>query len=243
MAWYLNPALSAFRTAVNAAYPDRDKGSDGTIGDEHHKPPSDHLEDGDGSVDAWDMDVEVNGKGKPYAADVEHLKKVFEQHEASRYWIHDRQIATRSNGWRRERYTGPNPHTLHVHWNTRESHEHSAQPWEVDMALTADDIAKIATAVWAHQHTNPVTKQPQTKGTVLQYMDGVHDAKEASILAAVRALAEQLNVTVDVDEEAIIAGVLAGLPPERIAAAIPPDIAQQVVDRLLDTIAAGRQQP
>ncbi|WBB73224.1 hypothetical protein O7602_26650 [Micromonospora sp. WMMD1128] len=37
---------------------------------------------------------------------------------------------------------------------------------------------------------------------------------------------------VDVDEQAIVAGVLAGLPPERIAAAIPPEVARQVVDEL-----------
>lgn len=196
MAWYLNPALTRYREAVNAAYPRRDKGTDGTIGDEHHKPPSDHLEDADGSVDAWDMDVEVNGKGQPYAADVEHLKKVFERHEASRYWIHNGQIATRSNGWRREAYSGPNPHTAHVHWNTRESHENSTQPWEVDMALTADDVAKIATAVWAHQHNHPTREgEKQTKGTVVQYMDAVHDAKEKSVLARLDAIEQRLTDT------------------------------------------------
>jgi hypothetical protein len=192
MAWYLNPALSAFRTAVNAAYPTRDKASDGTIGDEHHKPPSDHLEDADGSVDAWDMDVEVNGKGKPYAADVEHLKRVFQAHEASRYWIHNGQIASRSNGWRREAYDGANPHNLHVHWNTRESHENSTKPWEVDPMPTADEIAN---AVWAHKHTNPVTQQPQSKGTVVQFLDAVHDEKARVVLERLAAIEQRLADT------------------------------------------------
>lgn len=35
-----------------------------------------------------------------------------------------------------------------------------------------------------------------------------------------------------VDEAAIVAGVLAGLPPEKIAAAIPPELAAQVADEL-----------
>ncbi|BCJ62797.1 peptidoglycan-binding domain-containing protein [Micromonospora endophytica] len=128
--WYLNQALTNFRKAVDSAYPKRDKRSDGTIGDAAHQgTTSDHNPDPDGSVDAWDMDVEVNGVGQPYREDVERLKKVFEEHESSQYWIHDRQIANRSYGWTRRIYTGSSPHAEHVHWNTRESHERSTMPW------------------------------------------------------------------------------------------------------------------
>lgn len=133
--WRLNPALTRFREAVNAAYPNRDKTSDGTIGDTAHQATfSDHNPDPDGSIDAWDMDVDLNGE-----PGVEHLKQVFEAHESSRYWIHNRTIASRDNDWRRFPYTGPNPHDKHVHWNTRTSHENSTAPWviseEVDMAV------------------------------------------------------------------------------------------------------------
>jgi hypothetical protein len=130
MAWYLNPALTNFRNAVNAKYPGRDKGTDGTIGDRAHAGTnSDHNPDSDGSVDAWDMDVDLNGVGKPYTADVERLKAVFQEHESSQYWIHNGQIASRSTGWQRRRYTGSNRHDKHVHWNTRSSHENSNAPW------------------------------------------------------------------------------------------------------------------
>lgn len=189
MAWYLNPALTAFRAAVNEAYPRRDEGSDGDIGDEHHKPPSDHLEDADGSVDAWDMDVELNGRLREYEDDVEHLKAVFQAHEASRYWIHDGQIATRANGWRRDPYTGANPHDRHVHWNSRQSHENSTKPWEVERMPTAEEIAA---AVWAHRHKNPVTDQEQSKGTVIQYMDAVHDQKERTVLAGIARVEDRI---------------------------------------------------
>jgi hypothetical protein len=124
--WHLNPALTRFRDAVNAAYPNRDKASDGTIGDAAHQATaSDHNPDPDGSVDAWDMDVD----GVP----VEHLKAVFQRHESSKYWIHAGQIASRD--WGRRTYDGGNLHNHHVHWNTRSSHENSTAPWEVDVNL------------------------------------------------------------------------------------------------------------
>lgn len=126
MAWYLNPALSAFRRAVDARWPGRDRASDGTIGDDAHKKrDSDHNPDPDGSVDAWDMDVD--------GVDVELCKQVFEAHPAAGYWIHNDQIAFKSEGWRRRSYAyaGPNRnrHTRHVHWNTDPAHENSDAPW------------------------------------------------------------------------------------------------------------------
>lgn len=135
--WYLNRALTNFRNAVNAAYPNRDKASDGTIGDEaHQNTSSDHNPDADGSVDAWDMDVDLRSGND--AAAIEALKRVFQAHPSSRYWIHNRVICSRSTGWRREPYTGSNPHDKHVHWNTREAYENSSAPW-----ILEDDVGTL----------------------------------------------------------------------------------------------------
>lgn len=140
---FLNPALTGFRNAVNRAYPNRDRGSDGWIGDPAHQArTSDHNPDPDGSVDAWDMDVEVNGKGKPAGADVELLKGVFERHPSSNYWIHNDQIAKRSENWVRRSYAyaGPerNRHTQHVHYNTRASQENNTTPWIIPQGEDSD---------------------------------------------------------------------------------------------------------
>lgn len=161
--WYLNRALTGFRNAVNAAYPNRDKGSDGTIGDPAHAArSSDHNRDSDGSVDAWDMDVDLRSGND--AAAIAELKRVFQAHPSSSYWIHNDQISFRDEGWRPRSYAyagaNRNQHRHHVHWNTRGSHEGSTAPWilkEEDMAI-GDDIYHLL-----HDGRRPETL-PQTAG-------------------------------------------------------------------------------
>lgn len=182
-AWRLNPSLTRFRSVVDARYPDRDKTTDGTIGDPAHASrDSDHNPDPDGTVDAWDMDVDVNGPGKPYEADVEHLKRVFEAHPASRYWIHNDKIAHRSTNWVPRPYDPGNPnrnkHTKHVHWNTNQATETSSAPWVIE----GDDVGKITDKVQAGQLRD--TAFVLTGGTVL-------NGKRVPMHVAVSALLEQ----------------------------------------------------
>jgi hypothetical protein len=212
MAWFLNPALTNFRNAVNKGYPNRDKASDGTIGDEAHQASSsDHNPDADQSVDAWDMDVNLYGAGKaPPAADIEHLKKVFQAHPSSQYWIHNRQIASRSNGWQRTTYTGPNPHDKHVHWNTREAYENSTTAWRIDMVTSADAdliVNRLLTTVLGSSGPNVGVALQSTYHLAVQ-IAGKVDIDETE-LAAIQAAAAA-GVAEQVDE--ITAAVVAALP-------------------------------
>lgn len=148
MDWYLNPALTTFRKEVNARWPNRDKTSDGTIGDAaHQSTSSDHNPDSDGSVDAWDMDVELNGVGQPYKDDLWVVINAALKHESIQYVIYDSRITSRTWGlgvWRA--YDGPSPHDHHVHFNTRPAYENSTKPWlppEEEKPMTADEYLKI----------------------------------------------------------------------------------------------------
>lgn len=131
MKWYLNRYLSTWREAVNKRYPRRSLSSDGTIGDlrHQHESYSEHNPDRDGSVDAWDMDVNLLGSSNDTGShdelrDVEALKDEFERQSESQLWIHHGQIANRDIGnWRRRPYHGVNPHMHHVHWQSRQSQE------------------------------------------------------------------------------------------------------------------------
>lgn len=106
---------------------------------------------------------------------------------------------------------------------------------ESPMALTADDIEKIRKAVWESDKAPvPPGVTPGTNPT-WQYINLMRETygrvlETKGLVAAIAAQAD------DVDEAAIVKGVLAGLAPGVIAAAVvealPPDLASQVVDEL-----------
>lgn len=147
MAWHLAPALAVLRAEVDARWPRRDKTSDGTVGDAAHAATrSDHNPNGRESVDAWDMDRD--------GVDVDEVIAAFQKHPSAHYWIWQRQIADKDDGWRRRPYGGSNPHTMHVHFSVRqtEAAELDTRSWgllEDDVTISDSDAAKIAGRVWA----------------------------------------------------------------------------------------------
>lgn len=137
MSWGgLNNALTAWRNAVMARFPNKDTASDGARADAEHGSTSEHQEDPDGTTDAYDMDVNLfHGSPETGSPDerrlVETLKRDFmaDPHDRAQLWIHDREIANRDvGGWVERVYTGA-PHDKHVHWQSRQAREDDGRTW------------------------------------------------------------------------------------------------------------------
>lgn len=112
MGYFLAPALVSFRSQINKLWPDRDKGSDGWIGDASHQArKSDHNPDysAGGIVRAIDIDKDGINVDAVIAAAINDNRTA--------YVIYNRRIWTRGVGWLP--YTGSNPHTQHVHISLR----------------------------------------------------------------------------------------------------------------------------
>lgn len=105
---------------------------------------------------------------------------------------------------------------------------------EDDMPLTTDDIKKIWT-------TDGLIAAPDGNATNPQWTAASHLTDLGKQTRLILAALKQLP-GVDVDEAAIVQGVLAGLAPaavaEHIAAALGPQVAGQVLDALRDRLAS-----
>lgn len=107
--WRNSKATARLLAQVNAAYPKRDKSSDGTIGDSAHAARhSDHNPNPRGVVCALDITDDPK-----HGCDVWAIAQRIKSDPRCHYVIHDRKIATNGGPWRP--YSGTSPHTAHLH--------------------------------------------------------------------------------------------------------------------------------
>lgn len=160
MSWRVALALDALLDEVNARAPDRNKASDGSIGDSAHAgrgSDSDHNPwvtlAGVGIVTARDFTHDPNA-----GADMHSLAAFLQTGHDKRvkYAIWNRRIMAGTDGpspWQWRPYSGSNPHTAHLHLSVVADARlyDDTRPWgwtlEDDMP-SADEIAK---AVWAQE--------------------------------------------------------------------------------------------
>ena len=108
------------REQFDDTYSDRDRRSDGWIGDTRHSArPSDHNPDkATGMVRAIDIDRDVHKGGKPdLMPDIADQIRLAAKRGDKRisYIIFNGRIASARMGWRFRKYKGSNPHVAHCH--------------------------------------------------------------------------------------------------------------------------------
>jgi hypothetical protein len=107
------------REQIDDDYPDRDRKSDGWIADARHlaKGTSDHIPDPkSGIVRALDIDADLSAHKEEAYAIVEKLRKCAKKGDKRiKYIIYDGKIMSPILGWKRRKYSGPNPHRSHFH--------------------------------------------------------------------------------------------------------------------------------
>lgn len=161
--WVLVADLTSLRNEFNALAPNRDKASDGSIGDAaHQKESSDHNPDETGAtpyedadnineVHAIDVDNNLNKPGWDMQRAVDIIVGRHKNGTDNRLQnvIYNRKIWSRSWGWTEHPYTGLSAHTEHAHFSSRYGSgttgnpEADTRPWGLLAALEGNDDMTI----------------------------------------------------------------------------------------------------
>lgn len=116
----LSKAAVQLREQIDDSFPDRDRTSDGWIGDTRHAHRvSDHNPDADGWVRAIDVDRDLFKGSKPDImpdlADQLCASCKSKTEKRISYIIFDGRIASSKLNWKWRKYTGANKHNHHMH--------------------------------------------------------------------------------------------------------------------------------
>lgn len=162
MAWVLIPAAKSLFDEFNKLAPNRDKASDGAVGDlAHQSGVSDHNPDETGNTGSSSDSDSIN---EVHAIDVDkdlkHATKTMEwcvqtiltrcrngSEKRLKYVIFNKRIWSASGGWKQTAYSGANPHDKHAHFSfkygsgsTTANPENITSPWGLVAAAGGDDL-------------------------------------------------------------------------------------------------------
>lgn len=149
MAWRVANSLNVLLKQVNDLAPNRDKSSDGSIGDEHHATrSSDHnpwvTDGGIGVVTARDFTNDpAHGMSSQALADALLASK----DSRIKYVISNRRIASGTEqgnpAWVWRPYSGMNPHNHHCHISVKpdKAHYDNEEPWRFTLVTSGIPVA------------------------------------------------------------------------------------------------------
>jgi hypothetical protein len=134
----LSRAAIQLREQIDDSFPDRDRTSDGWIGDTRHAArKSDHNPDEQGWVRAIDVDRDLFKRSKPDIMPdlVDQLRRACKAKQEKRisYIIFDERICSPILGWKWRKYKGSNPHTKHAHFSFKKEADLLGQFYQVSM--------------------------------------------------------------------------------------------------------------
>lgn len=199
--WYLAPSLIALGNEINARWPKRDTASDGAIGDASHQARvSDHNPDWSAGGVVRAIDVDNNG------IDVQQLLDATIRDQRVWYVIWDRHIYSRTYGWKKQPYTGDDPHTGHLHISIQHTPaaELDVSPWltskQPEDEMTPAQMTELKNFIEANNQKyavacNTYTRQilSSTAKTLLTQDAATDKAQADRIVAALDAEAKALS--------------------------------------------------
>jgi hypothetical protein len=134
----LSRAAIQLREQFDDAFSDRDRTSDGWIGDTRHGArKSDHNPDAQGWVRAIDIDRDLSGKAKPDLMPdlVDQIRAACKKGSEKRvaYIIFNGSICSPILRWKWRKYTGANKHTHHVHFSFKKEADLRGEFYQIPM--------------------------------------------------------------------------------------------------------------
>lgn len=225
----LTKGLRNLRDQVNEAFPDRDKTTDGWIGDDAHrahtsghnpddtpgsKPAWDGDPDSDPEVRAWDMDADLRDPDVSTQDYIDHLTSLPNLGLVLRYVIFDRKIYHVRTGFQPEPYNEDDPHTNHVHHEgakTQAGDENDTFDFKLGELMAAPTADENATALIKKVRNTKEFLSDTEVSTITNQAAKATAAALTPALNQLLALAKGEAAEVPPTVEQISAGVLAAL--------------------------------
>jgi hypothetical protein len=128
------------REQIDDAFPDRNRTSDGWIGDTRHAArKSDHNPDASGIVRAVDIDADLRSHASEAFDLADQLRILARSDKRIAYIIFNKKIASWRGNFKWRPYKGINPHTKHIHCSFTKLGDHDASMFRIPL-LTGEPI-------------------------------------------------------------------------------------------------------
>lgn len=237
--WVVVPNLDNLRDQLNEIAPDRDKSSDGSIGNQAHQDSrSSHNDDLHGNpeyrdgdkvpeVRARDFDKDLRRPGLTMAMVIRHL---VEGARIGRFWwlrylIYDGIIYHKSNGFQARTYTGQNKHREHAHVNSdftqaADTVRNVNYHLEELVALSETEMNKIADLTVKKLLGTPIKDAADNDGdrrslslrTWFEHFDGREFTTQRTVINDLTAKLDTIRASLAAVEDAIDALSAAAAP-------------------------------